>query len=327
MAINKVATGWQVDIRPTGANGKRYRKTFKTKAEGLRWEAWMRHQHTQQPDWQPPKQDHRRLFELIQEWYRLHGQHLKDGERRKSLLENICAGLGNPVAADLRGVDFTNYRAGRSGEVSGNTLNHELAYLRAVFNELIRLEHWDRENPLKNVRALKIDEPELTWLSKEQIQLLLRHLAERRNPDAIKVAKVCLATGARWSEAEELTAAQVRNNQITYSRTKSGKSRSVPIADALYREIKTTESGRLFGNCYQSFTNALEDSGIELPKGQRTHVLRHTFASHFMMNGGNLLTLQKILGHASIQMTMRYAHLAPDHLSEALLKGPLNHLS
>ncbi|WP_425543404.1 tyrosine-type recombinase/integrase [Marinobacterium maritimum] len=72
----------------------------------------------------------------------------------------------------------------------------------------------------------------------------------------------------------------------------------------------------MFGDCYQSFTNALEESGIELPKGQRTHVLRHTFASHFMMNGGNLLTLQKVLGHASIQMAMRYAHLEPEHLDE-----------
>ncbi len=324
MAIKKVATGWQVDIRPTGAKGKRYRKTFKTKAEGLRWEAWMKHQCTLQPDWQPPKQDHRRLYELIQDWYRLHGQHLKDGARRKSILENICAMMGNPVAAEIRGVDFTTYRSGRSGTVTANTLNHELAYLRAVFNELIRLDHWDKENPLKNVRPLKTDERELTWLSKDEIRLLLDHLSSRRNPDAIKVTKVCLATGARWSEAEGLTAAQVRNNQITYHRTKSGKSRTVPIAEALFQEIRTKEKGRLFGNCYQSFTNALEDSGIELPKGQRTHVLRHTFASHFMMNGGNLLTLQKVLGHASIQMTMRYAHLAPEHLNEILCRNPIS---
>lgn len=323
MAIEKVASGWLVDIRPAGRNGKRYRKICKTKAEGLRWEAWMKHQHTLQPDWQPPKQDHRRLFELIQEWYRLHGQHLKDGERRRSVLENICSMMGNPVAAEIRGVDFTTYRSGRSSEVTANTLNHELAYLRAVFNELIRLDHWDKENPLKNVRPLKVDERELTWLSKEEIQLLLEQLANRRNPDAIKVAKVCLATGARWSEAEGLTAAQVKNNQITYHRTKSGRSRTVPITESLYREIKTRKSGRLFGNCYQSFTNALEDSGIELPKGQRTHVLRHTFASHFIMNGGNLLTLQKVLGHASIQMTMRYSHLAPEHFLEVVQLSPI----
>lgn len=46
--------------------------------------------------------------------------------------------------------------------------------------------------------------------------------------------------------------------------------------------------------------------------------MRHTFASQFMMNGGNLYDLQKILGHTKIEMTMRYAHLSPDHLASAI---------
>ncbi|KIQ76764.1 hypothetical protein RW26_22315 [Aeromonas sp. L_1B5_3] len=67
----------------------------------------------------------------------------------------------------------------------------------------------------------------------------------------------------------------------------------------------------------------VERAGLELPPGQNTHVLRHTFASHFMMNGGNILVLQKILGHSTIAMTMRYAHLAPDHLEDAVRLNPL----
>lgn len=54
-----------------------------------------------------------------------------------------------------------------------------------------------------------------------------------------------------------------------------------------------------------------------------THILRHTFASHFMMQGGNILSLQKILGHADIAMTMKYAHLAPEHLNDAIKLNPL----
>ena len=45
------------------------------------------------------------------------------------------------------------------------------------------------------------------------------------------------------------------------------------------------------------------------------HTLRHSFASHFVMSGGNILTLQKILGHSDIKMTLVYAHLAPDFLN------------
>ena len=55
----------------------------------------------------------------------------------------------------------------------------------------------------------------------------------------------------------------------------------------------------------------------EVQKTFRFHDLRHTFASHFMMNGGNIYDLQKILGHTSLEMTQRYAHLAPEHLVRA----------
>jgi site-specific recombinase XerD len=48
------------------------------------------------------------------------------------------------------------------------------------------------------------------------------------------------------------------------------------------------------------------------------HLLRHTFASHFVMSGGNILALQKILGHSDVKMTMIYAHLAPDYLGQEM---------
>ncbi|MGD9889589.1 MAG: tyrosine-type recombinase/integrase [Halothiobacillaceae bacterium] len=56
---------------------------------------------------------------------------------------------------------------------------------------------------------------------------------------------------------------------------------------------------------------------------QLTHVLQRKFASYFMQNGGNILTLQKVLGYQSLQMTMRYAHMAPDHLDEVLRLNPI----
>ncbi len=54
------------------------------------------------------------------------------------------------------------------------------------------------------------------------------------------------------------------------------------------------------------------------PMQRAWHALRHTFASHYMMSGGNILTLQKILGHSDIKMTMIYAHLAPDYLGDEM---------
>lgn len=79
----------------------------------------------------------------------------------------------------------------------------------------------------------------------------------------------------------------------------------------------------LFKAYYGAFRSALERTDIELPAGQLTHVLRHTLASHFMMNGGNILVLQRVLGHTDIKMTMSDSHFAPEHLEEALKRDPI----
>ncbi|WP_310735739.1 tyrosine-type recombinase/integrase [Psychromonas sp. SR45-3] len=97
----------------------------------------------------------------------------------------------------------------------------------------------------------------------------------------------------------------------------------MPISEELYNELPRN-SGRLFSNCIKSFRMAIEKAKVKLPKGQSTHVLRHTFASHFMMNGGNILVLQQILGHASITDTMKYAHFSPAHLEDAIRLNPLS---
>lgn len=133
-----------------------------------------------------------------------------------------------------------------------------------------------------------------------------------------------LATGARWSEAERLKPSSVRGGVVTFSGTKSGRVRSVPISAALERQLrKHWDQFGPFTGSITSFRRALGRTSIVLPRGQASHALRHTFASHFIHNGGNILTLQKILGHSSLVMTMRYAHLAPDHLADAVRLGPL----
>jgi len=99
----------------------------------------------------------------------------------------------------------------------------------------------------------------------------------------------------------------------------------VPITEKLQADLPSSRKAQvLFKPCYSAFRKAMQRAGIDTPAGQLTHILRHTFASHFMMNGGNILVLQRILGHTDIKVTMRYAHFTPDHLSEAMLFNPLN---
>lgn len=127
----------------------------------------------------------------------------------------------------------------------------------------------------------------------------------------------------RWSEAENLQGHQLSKYRITYTKTKGKKNRTVPISQDLYDAPPPKNRGNLFAPCRKAFERAVKRAGIELPEGQYTHVLRHTFANHFMMNGGNILLLKEILGHSDIKMTMIYAHFAPTHLEDAVSKNPL----
>lgn len=153
----------------------------------------------------------------------------------------------------------------------------------------------------------------------DEIKRLLAACAESQSPSLLMIAKICLATGARWSEAENLHGHQISKYRITYIKTKGKKNRTVPISQELYDELPK-HRGKLFTPCRKAFERAVKRAGIELPEGQCTHVLRHTFASHFMMNGGNILVLRDILGHVDIKMTMIYAHFSPDHLEDAVTK-------
>jgi len=326
VAITSLPDGrWKVDIEPV--KGRRFRRTLKTKADAKRFELVCRQKVLQDPEWSPRTKDHRKLSELVTLWYDLHGHTLRDGERRKRALLSMAVRLKDPIAVKLSPSAYMTDRRKRSDVgISDKTLNNELTYIRAVYNELYALDQVKYENPLAKVKPLKLQQIELSWLTQDQIQELLDAIRSRStgaNPHLELIVLVCLATGARWSEAQNLKPTSVRNGAVTFSNTKNGKVRTVPISQELKQRLKQHwKTYGPFTSSIGAFRRALEKTTIELPKGQAAHVLRHTFASHFMMNGGNILTLQKILGHSAVTVTMRYAHLSPDHLNDAVKFAP-----
>lgn len=337
MAISKLSNGkWQVQVFPNGRDGKRIRRQFVTKGEAQSYEKFVKDQAQDKP-WLGEKGDKRRVIELVELWFNAHGITLADGEKRRTTMTFACEAMGNPLAIEFNAKIFASYREQRlSGKITRSsrvktvtprTVNLELAYFRAMFNELRRFDEWTAPNPLENVREFKISESEMAYLSCEEIRKLLTECDKSRSKDLAIIVKICLATGARWSEAEGLRGNQIRAGQIIYVKTKSKKNRAVPITEKLQSELPSGGKDEpLFKPCYSAFRKAMQRAGIETPAGQLTHVLRHTFASHFMMNGGNILVLQRILGHTDIKITMRYAHFAPEHLLEAVLFNPLNRM-
>lgn len=337
MAIKKLVSGeWLCDFRVDGAASRRVRKKFSTKGEAVAYEQYYREEAQNKP-WMGEKEDRRRLSDLIELWHNLHGQSLAASKSRLAKLHIVCRGLGDPIANQLTAKDFAHYRDKRlKGQIDNGyhansekwvakpvTVNREQQYLEAVFNELKRLGEWSLPNPLEGVRIFKEAEKEMSWLTHSQIREVLEACESYGKIYLTRIVKVCLATGARWSEAERLTRSQLSPYKLTFTKTKGKKNRTVPIPRWLYEELAPLQ-GKMFHPCYQEFKKMLGLTDIELAEGQKTHVLRHTFASHFMMNGGNILVLQRILGHSNIRETMRYAHFSPDHLEDAAILNPIS---
>ncbi|HFO6300814.1 TPA: tyrosine-type recombinase/integrase [Escherichia coli] len=330
MSVRKIPSGkWLCECYPYGASGKRIRKQFATKSEALSYERRLMNSRVgdEFQDGSGP-----RLSELIARWFEMYGKTLSSGAERKVKLEAICSRLGDPFASQFDKNMFATYRERRlSGEwnpkgkkkLSEATVNREQSYLHSVFAELKRLGEWSGENPLTGIRKFREEEKELAFLYVDEIERLLIACDESRNKDLGVVVRIGLATGARWSEAEGLKQSQVLPGRITFVKTKGKKNRTVPISPQL-QAMLPKKRGALFSPCYEAFDAAIKRAKIELPDGQLTHVLRHTFASHFMMRGGNILVLQKILGHSDIKMTMRYAHFAPGHLEAAVELNPFD---
>ena len=326
MTVKKQKNGkWLCRIDKRGVNN--VRKLFDTEAKANSFEvAYLAEHQTAILS----STDTRTIADLAKLWYKYHGINLSDGGRRKKCLVDIASGLNNPQASTITPEQFVDYRFKKIRQgLNEKTFNNHHGYLSAMYNKLRKLKVIDYPNPIEDIDIIKLQERQLSYLSEDQITTLLTSIEDRTvNTSTWYVAQLCLRTGARWGEAEQLKKKQLHNGMITYEYTKSKKTRSIPLDKIFYKDLmKFTKNknpnDRIFINCIGAFRRAVTRTKMELPRGQNTHILRHSFASHFIMNGGNILTLRDILGHADIKQTMKYAHLAPEHLQDAIRLNPL----
>ncbi|ECJ2932031.1 tyrosine-type recombinase/integrase [Salmonella enterica subsp. enterica] len=323
MAIRKLDDGrWLVDIRPQGTDGKRIRRKFCKKAEASIFEHYILVNYHNK-DWIEKPPDRRRLTELLEIWWIYHGKHHEGGQTERTRLEAIIKQFGRMGVSRIDQLTkraVVDYRIMMMNEgLKPSSVNRQIFILSGMFTKLIGAERFFPPNPISEIKRLKEARAETAYLSDDEIRALLASL----EGDHLNIAVLCLSTGARWSEAAELKAEHIAGNVITFMKTKNGRRRHVPVSDDVLKKICKKTKGRLFLADYAKFRETLKSVVPGLPKGQAAHVLRHTFATHFMMNGGNIITLQRILGHATIQQTMTYAHFSPDFLNEAIRFNPL----
>ena len=206
--------------------------------------------------------------------------------------------------------------------VANGTINRALETVRHVLN--VARDDWGWIARVPKIRMLKEPKRRVRFLTEEEADRLMLALPEHLIP----VVRYALATGCRMSEILRLDWNRVdferRVSWLEPGTTKNGEGHGVPLnRDAILalRSVQGqherwcfTYRGKRMEAIGSAWKRALKRAGIEK---FRFHDLRHTWASWHVMNGTSLQELMELGGWKSYEMVLRYAHLAPEHLSNA----------
>ncbi len=326
-----------------GADGHRRRKTFKSKTLAKEWERRALRERDEEEATGLVVKDSATFEEFTERWMKEKvAVRLSDSTQtsyRRIVKLHLIPQFRNMRLRDIR-VDHANRLVAdlKQANHAPKGINIILGVLLTILNDAVEWQCLAR-NPLFRYKSVK--EPELHfdyWSAPEIQQFLNATTSDELQPVYI----AALNTGMRRGElcALKWDRVDLVRNQLIVSRnltryglsetTKTGKKRYVPInpvlkalLQKLMREqrgdfVFCEQDGRALDahHLYRDFQIAQKKAGFE--RLIRFHDLRHTFASHFMQNGGNIYDLQKILGHSSLEMTQRYAHMSPDHLAKAI---------
>lgn len=209
--------------------------------------------------------------------------------------------------------------------ISDTAVRRDLAFLSVLCAAAVR---WDvlPTNPVAGYskRHLRESPPRQRFLSRGEYRALLAAARTEIRP----MIQLAVETGLRRAELFGLQWKRVDlpRRELILEVTKSGRPRRVPLSpaahDLLHRLQRPGEiyvfahpDGRPYEDVHRSFRSACERAGIE---NFRWHDLRHTYASWWVQDGGDIQHLARILGHSTTQMTQRYAHLRTDDLHRAV---------
>jgi integrase len=234
---------------------------------------------------------------------------------------------GRPLRSILP-LDVEKWATRQATELGPASVNRELSFLRRVFN-VAMANGLVEQNPVKGVKFLREPSGRVRFLTEDEETRLRAEVGE---PDWPLVA-FAINTGLRQGEQFGLrwSNVDIANRVLTIPRSKHGGARHVQLnetAMAILRDLPSRlHSAWVFPSqaggsplnvsnvLHRIFLPAVRRAGIE---DFRWHDLRHTFASRLAMAGADLRTIQELMGHKLLTMTLRYAHLSPTHLHAAV---------
>lgn len=261
----------------------------------------------------------------MHEW----AKHQKAYQGKRSFVNLLAAKFGNFSLNSFNARIIEKYQSDIL--LKGNkpsTANRHLATIKHMFSKAVQ---WDMayEEILKKIRQVKLlpeNNRRLRYLSKEECGVLIDSCVPHLKPIVI----MALNTGMRRGEILSLEwykHVDLRHGFILLDVTKNGERRQIPINAASRRALQgvvrridspyvfVSYTGKRLMDIKTSFRSAIRKAGI---KDFRFHDLRHTFASHLVMSGIDITTVKELLGHKTLAMTLRYAHLSPSHKVKAV---------
>ena len=286
------------------------------------------------------------MSDLIDRYWLHYGSKKASADREKSIVEGIRAELGRMFVREVDGVDVQRWYENLTGKrgLAENTAVRHFNVMHHLMKKASTI--WSKEtglerNPADMVEVRRPDDSRERFLSKEELERLKVALDEKMFRKGTKdlnqtnlrmrlIVLIAVSTGMRSSEVHRLRWSDVlyREELIAVrAKLKKGKERYVPMTSELAEEIRRypavigedrifpptrgDKSGRQ--RLKGSFEDVLARAQI---RNFWFHDLRHTFASWYMMNGGDLYELAKLLGHSNIKMTERYAKLGRAHITK-----------
>lgn len=265
---------------------------------------------------------------------------IKDKQMHRDYIEPF---IGNRKISEITAYHFSQISLKAfDNDLSKASVNKIVQLFKAVFNYAYMNDLIVR-NPAKNIKQYRIDQKEMVYFSQEEMNQILSFTNKKYTGENrwIHVAYLtCFLCGCRIGEVLGLEWYKInfdRNiinisqqwdsvNQELIKTTKGKKDRVVPLPSLLKQELgalKNQAKGKfIFSHSgarpidASNFRNRhwhkdLEKAGLEK---KRIHDTRHSYASHFVMNGGSLYDLKAILGHSDFKTTEKYAHFSKEHL-------------
>lgn len=317
MSVFRKEKGGEWFVRYRDINGKQKQvKAGKTKAIALELERKLLGERDLQKRFGYKKKKEITFKEWVPEYLERVKPRLAENTliSKTSILKNMSELFGNKYLSEITEDDFYNYIQNASVGTAKTC--------KIIINALLSEAEECGYNTVKlNLKLSKKVPARIRYLTDEEAQKLLTNCKKSLLRLLIIMA---LTTGMRKMEMLNLTWQDIDFNAklIHIEESKNGERRSIPINDSLMKGLKVIEeknsNEKIFKDVkslrYQ-FKKLLKESEI---KNFHFHDLRHTFASWLAMKGVSLYTIKELLGHKSILMTQRYAHLSPDSRQNAV---------